>query len=299
MEKTIERLKKERNAVILAHSYQRPEIIEIADFVGDSLGLSQKAKETTADVIVFAGVRFMAETAKILNPEKTILLPVADAGCPMADMVDAEAVRELKKQFPGLPVACYINTTAEVKAECDYCVTSSNAKDIIGGIDSNKVLFVPDRNLGEYVGIQTGKNIICSEGFCPIHENIREEELLNKIRSSMKMGWPIIILAHPECNQSILEWADWIGSTEKMLDVPKQHVPDTIFIIATEVGLAYRFEKANPDTMFMMADDNAVCENMKKTRLEDIVNALENLETEVFVDEKIAVKAKKCIDTMF
>lgn len=290
----IQRLKKEKNAIILAHFYQIPEIHEIADIVGDSLKLAQEAARATADRIVFCGVHFMAESAKILSPTKKVLLPVIDAGCPMADMVTAEELRALKAEYPGVPVVCYINSSAEVKAECDVICTSSNAVEIVKKMDSDRIIFAPDRNLGYFVQQQVPeKTLILWDGFCITHERLREEEIMQ-----VKLAKPgVKVLAHPECNPSILSHADYIGSTSGILKFARESSDDS-FIIGTEMGILHTLRKENPTKTFYLLSPSLVCYNMKKTTLKDVYLALKEDRYDIQVDEVVRVKAVGALNRM-
>jgi len=287
----INSLKKEKNAVILVHNYQRPEIYEVADFIGDSLDLSRKAAETKADIIVFCGVRFMAETAKILGPEKTVLLPDIEAGCQMADMVMAEEVRVLKEQFPNVPVVCYVNTTAEVKAESDVCCTSANAVKIVNSLPGKDVIFVPDKNLGNYVGSQTKKNMILTDGYCYVHNNIEPEDV-----KRAKMLYPDAkIITHPECTEDVLKLADSVQSTGGMIKFAKESDASE-FIIVTEVGMTESLKREIPDKNFYPV--GKTCINMKKITLEKVLVSLEKEQFKIEVEEAVRAKAKKALDRM-
>ncbi|HJH31279.1 MAG TPA: quinolinate synthase NadA [Methanosarcinaceae archaeon] len=296
MQTTIEKintLKKERNAVILAHNYQRSEVQDIADFVGDSLGLSQQALEQDADVIVFCGVDFMAESAAILSPDKTILIPEIDAMCPMAEMVTVESLKNVKKEHPDAIVVCYVNTSAAIKAECDICCTSANAVDVVNSLDEDLILFVPDKNLANYVAKHTDKKIIPWEGFCPTHHQILAGDVL-----LLKDEHPDAeFIAHPECRDDVLEIADHVFSTTGMT----KHVRESAcnkFIIGTENGLLHRLEIENPEKSFYPASEYAICPNMKMTTLDAVLNSLENLEHVVTVPENVRIKAKHALDLM-
>lgn len=288
------KLKKEKNAVILAHSYQNIEIDEVADFVGDSLYLSQMAAKTDADIIVFAGVYFMAETAKILSPEKKVLLPRLESGCLMADMINLEQLREFKVKHPGLPVVCYINSTAEVKSECDICCTSSNAVKIVKSLNVKEVLFAPDTYLGKWVESQLeGVNVITYPGYCPTHLRITTEDI-----AEQKKKYPeALVLAHPECHQAVAELADYVGSTTGIMKFAEQSDKKQ-FIIATELGVVERLQRDLQDKEFILVSPKAICSNMKWHHLEDIYNALKYEQYEINVDETIAKKAITCIDRM-
>lgn len=290
----INRLKKRKNAVILAHNYQIPEIQDIADYVGDSLGLSKKASETNADIIVFCGVHFMAESAKILSPNKKVLLPVLDAGCPMADMIEADQLRIFKTEYPDIPVVCYVNSSAEVKAESDICVTSSNALNIVQSLEKDKILFIPDQNLGNYISKKIpDKEIIYWEGFCITHHRVRHNELdmVRKHRGETK------ILVHPECNPDVVEKADFVGSTSQIIEYVKS-CDDKKFIIGTEMGILHSLRKQNPDKKFYLLSPSLVCYNMKKTSLEDVYEALKEEKNEIIVDKKVMIKAYEALERM-
>lgn len=292
--KKIKDLKREKNAVILAHCYQNIEIDEVADFVGDSLFLSQQAAKTEADMIIFAGVFFMAETAKILSPEKIIILPRLEAGCLMADMINAEELVKFKAQHPDAPVVCYVNSTAEIKALSDICCTSANAVKVVKSLPDKKVLFVPDRGLGAYVASQLpDKEMILYSGYCPTHMRIRPEEILE-----LKHKYPDAeVLVHPECHQSVISLADCVGSTSGIM----KRVKDSdakIFIIATEKGVFDRLQRDYPQKTFILASEKAVCENMKWITLDDILASLETEQPEITVDEEISKKAFSAIDKM-
>lgn len=290
----INKLKKDKNAVILAHCYQHAEIDKVADFVGDSLYLSQMAAKTNADIIVFAGVSFMAETAKMLSPSKKVLLPCQKAGCEMADMINLQQIKDFKSKNPNIPVVCYINSSAEVKSEADYCCTSSNALKVVSAIGAEKVLFVPDKCLGAWVGEQLENvEVITYNGYCPVHFGINEEDVIAK-----KQEYPdALVLAHPECKKEVLELADYVGSTTGIMKFAKESDNKT-FIISTEVGVVERLERDCPNKNFVLVSPQAVCKNMKYHRLQDIYDALLNEQHEINVDENISKKAVKCIDRM-
>lgn len=290
----IKKLKKEKNAIILAHSYQNIEIDEVADFVGDSLYLSQKAKETKAEIIVFAGVYFMAQTAKIISPEKKVLLPNLNAGCLMADMINLQQMIDFKKKHPSLPVVCYINSTAEVKSECDICCTSSNALQIVKSLNVPKVLFVPDANLGKCVESQLqGVEVITYDGCCPVHDNVTEKNIMD-----MRIKYPNAkILIHPECKPSVSALGDYIGSTSGIIDYVKNS-SDKQFVIVTEKGVADRLKRDYPDKEFILISSNMLCESMKLTTLEEILYSLENEVNEITLDEEIRKRSASCIERM-
>lgn len=290
----IKKLKKEKNAIVLAHCYQNVEIDLVADYVGDSLGLSRLASKTDADIIVFAGVYFMAETAKILSPDKKVLLPNKNSGCNMADMIDVQRIREFKKQAPNAPVVCYVNSTAEVKAECDVCCTSANAVQIVRSLNVPHVLFAPDCYLGNYVNKNLKDvEVISYQGYCPTHLRIIPDEIVK-----MKiMNKDAKLLVHPECHQEVVKLADFVGSTTQIMQycTTSNHKQ---FIIATEKGVVDRLKRDIPDKEFILASPKLVCHNMKWNTLEDILNALERDEFEVTVKEEIRQKALKSIERM-
>lgn len=290
----IEKLKKEKNAVILAHCYQNAEIDEVADYVGDSLYLSQMAAKTDADIIVFAGVYFMAQTAKILNPGKKVLLPRLESGCLMADMINLQQVREFKSKNPGLPVVCYINSTAEVKTECDICCTSSNAVKIVKSLNAEKILFLPDTYLGKWVEEQLGTTrVITYPGYCPTHLRIKPEDIIEA-----KKKYPAAeVLAHPECHKEVVKLADYTGSTTGIMKYAVESNKKQ-FIIATEKGVVDRLKRDYPEKEFILIKDNIICPNMKWHTLEDIYNALKNEQHEITVKPDTAQKALKCINRM-
>lgn len=287
-------LKKEKNAVILAHSYQNIEIDEVADYVGDSLYLSQMAAKTDADIIVFAGVYFMAETAKILSPNKKVLLPRKESGCNMADMINLAQLREFKAKHPDIPTVCYINSTAEVKSECDICCTSSNAVKIVKSLKAKEVLFLPDTYLGKWVESQLEDvKVITYPGYCPTHLRITADDVIN-----MKKQYPqALVLAHPECHQEVVKLADYTGSTTGIMNYAAQS-KEKQFIISTELGVVERLERDYPEKEFVLISPKAVCHNMKWHHLEDILNSLKNEQYEINVDEEIAKKAVNCIQRM-
>ena len=290
----INTLKKQHNAVILAHYYQPPDIQDIADFTGDSLALSVQAASTDAEVIVFCGVLFMAETAAILSPDKTVLLPDPQAGCPMADMITADQLRQLKTEHPGALTVCYVNSTAEVKAESDYCCTSSNAVDLVASLPvDHEILFVPDQNLGSHVRRRTGRDIVLWPGYCRSHVLIRPEDI-----EQAKAGHPeAVVLAHPECTDAVKDLADALLSTGQMLSFVKQHPADA-FIIATELGIMHPLQQVNPNATYIPASERAFCENMKKISLEKLLWSLEDLKTRIEVPVETARRAKLALDRM-
>jgi quinolinate synthase len=287
----IKALKEKKNAVILVHNYQRPELYEIADFIGDSLELSRKAAQTDKEVIVFCGVRFMAETAKVLNPDKTVLLPANDAGCLMADMINAEQLREFKKQHPKAAVVCYVNTTAETKSECDICCTSANAPEIVNSLKEQEVIFAPDKNLAAYVQTKTNKKIIPWNGYCYVHNNILPE----KAALAKKQNPDSVLIGHPECPQEVLKHADLIFSTGKMSQYAKENNNKKI-ILATETDMINRMIRENPNNEYTTI--GGICSNMKQTTLEKVKEALEKSQYEIKVQKKIADKARTSIQKM-
>ncbi|TET56402.1 MAG: quinolinate synthase NadA [Dehalococcoidia bacterium] len=286
-------LKKRREAVILAHNYQLGEVQDIADFVGDSLELSQRAARTDASVIVFCGVHFMAETASILCPDKVVLLPDVHAGCPMADMITAERLREKKKEHPQAVVVCYINSSAEVKAESDICCTSANAVGIIESLDASEILFVPDQYLGHYVSTRTGKNMILWPGFCPTHARITPE----RIRELKQENPQAKAVVHPECRPEVIALADETLSTGGMCRYAQR---DDVreMIVGTEIGIIHRLRKENPGKRFIPISEQAICPNMKSITLEKILWSLEEMGPEVKVPGGIRVRAKAVVDKM-
>ncbi len=292
--KEINRLKKERNAIILAHYYQRPEIQDIADYVGDSFGLAQQASQSTADVIIFCGVHFMAESAAILSPDKKVILPEEGAGCPMADMADAKDLAKLKKEHPNAVVVSYVNTTAAVKAESDYCCTSSNAVKIFEQIPKDReIIFVPDKNLGDYAAKQANREVILWPGYCNTHDNVLPEDI-----TKIKNEYPNAkVVAHPECRPEVLKMSDYVGSTAKMI----KYVTETDFtqyIIVTEMGLLHQLKKDNQNKEIILASKKLVCPNMKLTTLPKVERALRELGPVITVDEEIAKKAKIALERM-
>ena len=290
----IKRLKREKNAIILAHNYVLGEVQDVADFVGDSLELSIKAKEIKEDVIVFCGVKFMAETAKILSPDKTVLHPVERSGCPMADMVDVDDLCSFKQKYPNAIVVAYVNTTAEVKAHVDICCTSSNAEAIVAEIpEDREIIFLPDSNLGKNVMHKTGRNMILWDGFCPTHMRLTQEALLKK-----KAEFPdAVVVAHPECQPAVVEVADHSLSTGGILKLCKESGHKQ-FIIVTEMGIIHRLSKENPEKQFIPVSEQAVCMNMKMIELSDVLNSLKKMETEIILDKDIIEKASVSIERM-
>ncbi len=289
----IYRLKEERGALILAHNYQIDEVQEIADYVGDSFGLSQKAAAAQEEVIVFCGVHFMAESAAILAPQKTVLLPDKMAGCPMADMVTPETLRELKEKYPEAAVVTYVNSSAAVKAESDVCVTSSNALKVVESLDCEQVLFVPDQNLGQWIKEKTSKEVILWPGYCLTHHQVTVEDV-QQVRAQHPKA---LLMVHPECRPEITGLADAVLSTGGMLVLAQETLADTI-IVGTEMGLVYRLQKENPDKRFYLLSQGLICPNMKYTTLEKIVQSLETMTSQITVPETIRRKAAVALRRM-
>ena len=287
------KLKKEKNAIILAHLYQIPEIQEIADYVGDSYYLSQVARDAKEDLIIFCGVKFMAESAKVLSPEKTVILPVPNAGCPMADMAEVEDVEEMIKKYPDAFKVCYINSSYEVKALCDASVTSSSALNIIKNIPNKQILFLPDQNLGGYISeFFPEKEFILWRGFCPTHHRITAEDIIKAKEEHPNVK----VLSHPECSKEVRDLSDYIGSTSGIINYATE-CEDKEFIIATEEGVLHQLKKKNPDKKFYFPEV-MVCPNMKKTRLQDVYDALDGKKEEVILDEEIRKKALTSLENM-
>jgi quinolinate synthase len=289
----IRELKKNRNAIILAHNYQIGEVQETADFIGDSLELSQKAAAVDEDVIVFCGVHFMAETASILSPQKTVLLPDLHAGCPMADMVTVSELVEWKKRWPGRPVVCYVNTSAEVKAECDICCTSSNAVKVVESVQGREVLFAPDKNLAAWTARQTSKTIIAWDGYCYVHNNI----LARDIREKKKMFPEAEVWVHPECRPEVIDLADKVLSTGYMVKAARETSVKEV-LVGTEAGILHRLRKENSRTAFFPVRDLAFCSNMKKINLIKVWKALEEMTFRIEVPAAICQRARGAIEKM-
>jgi len=286
-------LKKERNAIILAHYYMRAEVQAVADYIGDSFGLSQMAKNTDADVILFCGVHFMAESAKILNPDKIVLMPDERSGCPMADMVTGEGLRKLKAEHPNATVVAYVNTSADVKAETDICCTSSNALKVIESVPTDEIIWVPDKNLGHYVSQFTNKKMIIWQGYCNTHDLLKPEEVLG-----LKEQYPDApIVVHPECNPDVVKLADYVGSTTGILKYCRE-TEFKDYIVATEEGVRYMLEKESPEKNFHFASRFMVCPNMKVHNVKKMVRALETMQPQIEVDPEIAAKARRSLDAM-
>ncbi len=290
----INRLRKSENAVILVHNYQLGEVQDIGDFVGDSLELSQNAAKTNADVIVFCGVHFMAETASILCPDKVVLLPDTHAGCPMADMVTPQRLREKKKEHPKARVVCYVNSSAAVKAESDVCCTSANAVRVVETIPATEeIIFVPDQYLGSYVSSKTGRKMILWPGFCPTHMRITPQDILKR-----KAEYPQAkVVVHPECRPEVAALADAVLSTGGICRFAREN-PATEIIVGTEIGILYRLRKENPGKKFIPVSEQAVCPRMKLITLETVLRSLENMTHQVKVPERIRLKAKAAVDKM-
>lgn len=294
MKNEISKLKKERNAVILAHYYIDEEVQAIADYVGDSYYLAKVAKDSTADVIVFCGVQFMGESAKIINPTKTVLLPEEKADCPMAHMATVENVKKIKAEYDDIAVVCYINSSVELKSVSDVCVTSSNVVRIVKSLPNKNILFIPDENLGRFCQTKVpDKNFIFNEGYCHVHTSILKDELL-----ATKEKYPnALVLAHPECKSDILEIADFIGSTSEIID--HSHTSScNEFIIATEVGILYELKRKSPNKTFHIVTQKQSCPDMKMITMKSVLNALKNNTHQVQVDENIAVNALKPLNRM-
>jgi quinolinate synthase len=289
----ISALKKKRNAVILVHNYQLGEVQDIADFVGDSLELSQNAARTGADVIVFCGVHFMAETASIICPDKVVLLPDMNAGCPMADMITAERLRAKRKEHPQAVVVCYINTSAAVKAESDICCTSANAVEVVESLDAREILFIPDQYLGHYVSARTGREMVLWPGFCPTHVRIKPERM-----KELRQEYPKAkVVVHPECRPEVIALADEVASTSGMCRYARR---DDVreMVVGTEVGITHRLRKENPGKKFIPVSEQAICPNMKLITLEKVLWSLEEMNPEVKVPQEIRLRAIAAVDRM-
>lgn len=286
-------LKRKRNAIILAHNYQRPEVQDIADFVGDSFELSLNASKSDALIIIFCGVHFMAETAALLCPNKKVLMPNINAGCNMADMITAEQLREKKSQYPKAGVVCYINTTAEVKAECDICCTSANAVKIVNSLPQEEIIFVPDQYLGHFVASKVNKKLHLWNGYCPTHTRILPEHIDQKRKEFPEAT----IVVHPECTPQVIAKADFTLGTGGMIKLAKSEEIKTM-VVGTEIGILHRLNKENPGKAFVALTNKAVCPNMKITTLEQVLWCLEDLAPEVTVDEKIRSRAKITVEKM-
>lgn len=287
-------LKKQKNAVILAHNYQTDDIQEIADFVGDSYALSKIARDTDSEIIVFCGVKFMAETAKILNPQKTVLLPAINAGCPMADMVTEDDVLKLREKYPDAAVVCYVNSSAEVKAVSDICCTSSNAVKVVKSLKQKQIIFVPDENLASYVAsLVPEKDIILYNGYCIVHKRVTKDDVIAS-KNAVPEGQ---ILVHPECVPEVVSMADFVGSTAQIIEHAKKSAHKT-FIIGTEQGVIHCLQKENPDKKFYSLSPKLICANMKKTTLNDVFNSLTEMKYEINVSHDIMKKAYNTLEKM-
>jgi len=290
----ITKIRKEKDAVILAHNYQLPEVQDIADHRGDSLELSRIAAKSDKKLVCFCGVYFMAETASILCPDKKVLIPDPDAGCPMANMITAADVRELRERHPGSVVVGYVNTSAEVKAELDVCCTSTNAVEVVAKLDPHlEVIFIPDKYLGDYVSKKTGRRLILWDGYCPTHVRITPEDIVQQLRRHPKAK----IMVHPECRAEVIEMADYAFSTGKMCKHARE-TRDKEFIVGTEIGIIHRLSKDNPGKLFYPASEHAICPNMKRTDLAKVLWSLEEEEHEVRVSEDIRRRAVAALDKM-
>ncbi|MDY6790700.1 MAG: quinolinate synthase NadA [Thermodesulfobacteriota bacterium] len=293
MKEKIKQLLKEKKAIMLAHNYQPPEIQDLADLCGDSLELSIKAAQTDAEVILFCGVHFMAETASILSPDKTVLLPVKEAGCPMADMVTPEQLKARLDKLPPMPVVTYVNSSASVKAISTVCCTSANSIEVVNSLDENEVMMVPDRNLAMYTALHTEKKIHLWEGYCPVHEGLTVQACM-----TVKDNYPeAVFMAHPECRPEVLQLADVIASTSGMIRYAAESAKKA-FIVGTEVGLVYALQKANPGKKFYPASAGMECIDMKRISLDDVATSLEFMKGEVNVPENIRVPALKAVQRM-
>ena len=287
------RLAEERDALILAHNYQRDEIQAMAHITGDSLALSVEAAQTGKSVIVFCGVHFMAESAAILAPDKTVILPRLDAGCPMADMITADGLREMKSRYPGVPVVTYVNSSAAVKAESDICCTSANAVKVVASLDGPEVILTPDRNLGRYIAAQVDKTCHFWDGYCPTHERFTVDDV-----KKVQADYPdALFMAHPECPPEVLAMADHICSTSGMYTFASEN-PAQQFIVGTEAGILYRLRKENPDKEFILPTTRLICPNMKLTSLEDVLQSLQTMSPQVTVPEEVRIPAKVALDRM-
>ena len=293
LQQEVRALLKKRKALMVAHNYQRDEVQETADITGDSLMLSQVAADSDAEVIVFCGVHFMAESAAILSPQKTILLPRLDAGCPMADMITDEQLRREKEKRPGMPIVAYVNTTAAVKALSDICCTSANAAKVVDSVEADTVYMIPDRNLSRYVSNHTAKRVEWWDGYCATHDRLTSEE----VRTAKANHPEALFMCHPECRPDVVELADHVCSTSGMYAFARESDVNT-FIVGTEMGILYRLRKDNPEKEFILPSRSLICPNMKLITLEDVREALEGMDRVVTVPEEIRVPAKKTLDRM-
>ena len=293
MKEEILKLKKEKDAVLLVHNYQRGEIQDLADHLGDSLGLSQQAAQVSGRMIVFCGVKFMAETAKILSPDKTVLLPRPDAGCPMANMVDVQELKELKARHPRATVVTYVNSTAEVKAESDVCCTSANAIQVVQNVDADEIIFTPDRNLAHYAQRFTPKKIIPWDGYCYVHDRFTEEEVLRA-----KEAHPdALLMVHPECRPEVIDRADEVLSTSGMVRMARESTAKT-FLVGTEEGMLYRLKKENPEKTFYSAGTAKICLGMKVTKIEDLYQAIVREQHVIDIPQDIIDRARTALESM-
>ena len=293
LQREIRALLKEKKGIMVAHNYQRDEVQETADITGDSLMLSQVAAESDAEVVVFCGVHFMAESAAILSPDKTILLPRLDAGCPMADMITDEQLRREKELRPHVPVVAYVNTTAAVKALSDICCTSANAAKVVDSVDAEKVYMIPDRNLSRYVAAKTEKEVEWWDGYCATHDRLTPDE----VKEAQRKYPDALFMCHPECRPDVVDLADHVCSTSGMYTYARESSAQT-FIVGTEMGILYRLKKENPGKRFILPSRSLICPNMKLITLEDVLEALQGMERVVTVPEEIRIPAKKTLDRM-
>ena len=289
----IDRLKKSLSAVIVAHNYQRPEVQDIADFVGDSLEIARRCTQIDAEVIVFCGVHFMAESAAILNPQRTVLLSEADAGCPMADMIGGEDLREWKERYPNAAVVCYVNSTAAVKAQSDICCTSANGLEVVESISHDEIIFVPDQHLGHYIATKTDKRMILYPGFCPPHQRL----VPRHIKLGKELHPDAVVLVHPECASEVISRADGALSTSQMIRYVKESDSRT-FLIGTEEGILHRMRRESPEKTFHLLTTGLFCPDMKRTSLESVVKTMERRRNVVKVPEDVRVAAKLALDRM-
>jgi len=293
LKEKIARLKEELRAVIVAHNYQRPEVQDIADFVGDSLELSRQCTEVDAETIVFCGVRFMAETAAILNPDRTVLLSEGSAGCPLADMINIDELRGWRQRYPGASVVCYINSSAEIKAESDVCCTSANSDKVVNSVTNDDIIFIPDQNLGAYTATRTKKRLILYPGFCYVHHRLKPEQ----VKLAKQLHPEAQLLVHPECQPEVIALAEAALSTSQILRYVKASSHNS-FIIGTEEGILHRLRLENPDKSFYLISNSQICTDMKKTTLETIVQTMELRQNIVTVPEEVRLKAKQAVDRM-
>ena len=293
LKEKIARLKEELRAVIVAHNYQRPEVQDIADFVGDSLELSRQCTEVDAETIVFCGVRFMAETAAILNPDRTVLLSEGNAGCPLVDMINIDELRGWRQRYPGASVVCYINSSAEIKAESDVCCTSANSDKVVNSVTNDDIIFIPDQNLGVYIATKTKKRLILYPGFCYVHHRLKPEQ----VKLAKQLHPEAQLLVHPECQPEVIALAEAALSTSQILRYVKASSHNS-FIIGTEEGILHRLRLENPDKSFYLISNSQICTDMKKTTLETIVQTMELRQNIVTVPEEVRVKAKQAVDRM-